>query len=112
MQACTTRRRATRLTHAQQRLVALIRAHPVISYDEIAARLFIDRNTAIRAVHRLIIERRLVKVAGSGRQPNRYLLTDSLFCSAPEYTPTPVVLSEQLRQRLVEHWAQERGGQS
>jgi predicted ArsR family transcriptional regulator len=105
----TNRRRSNRLTHAQRLVMELIRNHPTISYDEIAARLQIDRNTAIRAVVRLILERRVVKIAGAGRQPNRYLATDSLFSTRPGYKPTPVILSEQARWSLVERWAQARG---
>jgi predicted ArsR family transcriptional regulator len=105
----TARRRSSRLTHAQQLVMELIRSHPTISYDEIAARLLIDRNTAIRAVMRLTLERRIVKIAGAGRQPNRYLVTDQLFSSRPGYRPIPFVLSEQARRRLVEQWQQSRG---
>lgn len=105
----TARRRTNRLTHAQQQVIALIRAQPMISYDEIAARLLIDRNTAIRAVHRLIAENRMVKLTGNGRQPNRYLLTEQVFRSPLGYRPTPILLSELARQRLMEQWQRRSG---
>ena len=69
-----------------------------------SVKLDIDRNTAIRAVHRLLMERRIVKSAGMGRQPNRYLLTEQVVICAPGNVPTRVVLTEQKQQALDEQW--------
>lgn len=72
-------RPTNRLSYAQRQVLQLLRTHPHISYDEIAASLMIDRNTAIQAIRRLQMTRRIVKVDGRGTCPNRYILTNSLI---------------------------------
>lgn len=64
----------TRLTHAQHGILNLLRAHRAISYDEIAARLDIDRKTAIQGVRRLVLLGQVRMEMGRGRRPNQYEL--------------------------------------
>jgi DNA-binding MarR family transcriptional regulator len=75
----TDQRTKARLSRAEHQVLALLRQRPQLSYDEMVAQLEIDRRTAIQTIHKLESRRRLVKVAGSGKIPNRYLLTDSLI---------------------------------
>lgn len=69
----------SRLSHAQREVLKLLRTKEAVSYDEMAASLQIDRKTAIQAIRRLTLLRRVVVVAGRGREPNRYLLTDEVI---------------------------------
>jgi predicted regulator of amino acid metabolism with ACT domain len=66
-----------RLTLAQRRLLQYL--HEAcngehISYDALAAELFVERRTVITAVKRLEHTRRIVKIKSRGGVANRYFL--------------------------------------
>lgn len=63
--------------HHQARIIELLQQQPCISYDSISAALDIDYKTAINIIRRLEAQQRLVKVAGRGPKPNRYVLYDA-----------------------------------
>lgn len=65
-----------RLTPAQREVFELISERGAISYTDIAAELYIDRDTAIVAVRQLENERLIVKTPGRGRVPNRYSMCE------------------------------------
>lgn len=68
-----------RLSFLERQALALIQHERELSYETIADRLNCERSSACIVMKRLERRRRVVKIAGKGRQPNRYIPTDSLL---------------------------------
>jgi DNA-binding CsgD family transcriptional regulator len=66
-----------RLTPLQREVFSLIAARGQISYTDIAAELYIHRDSVITAIRQLEHHQLIEKVAGHGRVPNRYLVKEA-----------------------------------
>ena len=65
-----------RLTPIQREVFSLILDRGQISYNDIAAELYIDRRTAIIAVRQLENEHLIMKTAGQGGKANQYTVCE------------------------------------
>lgn len=66
-----------RLTPIQREVFALIAERGQLSYTDMAAELYVHRDSVITAIRQLEIEQVIEKIPGHGRVPNRYIVKEA-----------------------------------